>query len=132
MSPAYFWLPHSVTGCSPQKDGAVLGGAVRRGDRAALFLKLMFGDVAAGGTYPIVTPGAGWKSLVMAIALTAILVSIILNTATGTGTSAQNAAIAVGVTVALLGCSPAQSAARLTNLARTLGADIVAAHFTGW
>ena len=32
---------------------------------AALFLQVMFGDVAAGGNYPITTPGGEWKSLVM-------------------------------------------------------------------
>src|SRR5215813_12988968 len=30
---------------------------------AALFLQLMFGDVAAGGNYPITTKGGEWKSL---------------------------------------------------------------------
>ena len=52
---------------------------------AGLFLQWMFGDVSAGGNYPITTPGGEWKSLVMETALTAILVSIILNTATGAG-----------------------------------------------
>ena len=55
------------------------GGAIC----AALFLQLMFGDVSAGGNYPISTPGGEWKSLVMETVLTAILVSVILNTATG-------------------------------------------------
>ena len=41
---------------------------------AALFLQLMFGDVSAGGNYPITTPGGEWKSLVMETVLTAILV----------------------------------------------------------
>src|SRR5690554_3198275 len=56
-----------------------LGGAICAG----LFLQWMFGDVAAGGNYPIPTPGGEWKSLVMEALLTTILVSIILNTATG-------------------------------------------------
>src|SRR5215467_15646075 len=50
---------------------------------AALFLQLMFGDVSAGGNYPIAKPGGDWRSLVMETVLTAILVSVILNTATG-------------------------------------------------
>jgi hypothetical protein len=50
---------------------------------AALFLQLMFGDVSAGGNYPISSPGGEWKSLVMEIVLTTILASVILNTATG-------------------------------------------------
>jgi aquaporin Z len=37
----------------------------------------------AGGNYPITTPGGDRKSLVIGIALTAILMSVILNTATG-------------------------------------------------
>src|SRR5690348_5912888 len=56
-----------------------IGGAIC----AALFLQWMFGDVAAGGNYPITSPGGEWKSLVMEALLTTILVSIILNTATG-------------------------------------------------
>ena len=43
----------------------------------------MFGDVAAGGSYPIATHGGEWKPLVMEAPLTAILVPIVLNTATG-------------------------------------------------
>jgi hypothetical protein len=113
MSPAYFWLLHSVTGCSPQEDGAVLGGAVRRGDRAALFLKLMSGDVAAGGTYPIITPGAGWKSLVMEIALTAILVSIILKHRDRHRYIGPKMPPSRSASPSRCwGCSPAQSAAR--------------------
>ncbi len=66
----------------------------------------MFGYVSAGGNYPIATPGWEWKPLVMEIVPTAILVSVILNTATGGGSIGRNAAIAVGSTVALLGlCS---------------------------
>src|SRR5215467_13164748 len=40
---------------------AQFGGAIG----AALFLQVMFGDVATGGNYPIATPGGAWKSLVM-------------------------------------------------------------------
>jgi len=63
----------------------------------------MFGDVSAGGNYPIAKPGGDWRSLVMETVLTAILVSIILNTATGGRSIGHNAAIAVGSTAALLG-----------------------------
>jgi aquaporin Z len=58
---------------------AQLAGAIT----AALFLQLMFGHVSAGGTYPIAGRGGEWKSLVMEIVLTTILVTVILNTATG-------------------------------------------------
>jgi len=84
-----------------------LGGAICAG----LFLQVMFGDVAAGGTYPISRPGGEWRSLVMETVLTAILVSIIINTATGHRSIGHNAAIAVGAThvrvgTALLGDRP--------------------------
>ncbi len=32
---------------------------------AAMFLQALFGDVSAGGNYPILKPGGDWKSLVM-------------------------------------------------------------------
>jgi aquaporin Z len=99
---------------------------------AALFLQLMFGDVAQGGNYPISTPGGDWKSLVMEVVLTAILVSIILNTATGHRSIGHNAAIAVGSTVALLGLFASPISGASMNPARTLGPDIVSTDFTGW
>jgi aquaporin Z len=105
-----------------------LGGAVC----AALFLQLMFGDVAAGGNYPIAKPGSDWRSLVMEIALTAILVSIILNTATGSRSIGHNAALAVGSTVALLGLFASPISGASMNPARTLGPDIVSTDYTGW
>src|SRR5215813_12363185 len=104
------------------------GGAIG----AALFLQWMFGDVAQGGNYPISTPGGEWKSLVMEMLLTAILVSVILNTATGHRSIGHNAAIAVGATVALLGLFASPISGASMNPARTLGPDIVAANFTGW
>jgi aquaporin Z len=105
-----------------------LGGAVC----AALFLQLMFGDVAAGGNYPIAKPGSDWRSLVMEIALTAILVSIILNTATGSRSIGHNAALAVGSTVALLGLFASPISGASMNPARSLGPDIVSTDYTGW
>jgi len=105
-----------------------LGGAIGAG----LFLQWMFGDVAAGGNYPISTPGGEWKSLVMETLLTAILVSIILNTATGHRSIGHNAAIAVGSTVALLGLFASPISGASMNPARTLGPDIVANDYTGW
>jgi aquaporin Z len=99
---------------------------------AALFLQWMFGDVSAGGNYPVTTAGGEWKSLVMEIALTAILVSIILNTATGHRSIGHNAAIAVGSTVALLGLFASPISGASMNPARTLGPDIVSTTFTGW
>jgi aquaporin Z len=99
---------------------------------AALFLQGMFGDVSAGGNYPIAKPGGDWRSLVMEIVLTAILVSIILNTATGHRSIGHNAAIAVGSTVALLGLFASPISGASMNPARTLGPDIVGNDYTGW
>jgi aquaporin Z len=107
---------------------AQLAGAVC----GALFLQAMFGDVAAGGNYPIDKAGGDWRSLVMEIVLTAILVSIILHTATGYRSIGHNAAIAVGATVALLGLFASPISGASMNPARTLGPDIVSGTFTGW
>lgn len=92
----------------------------------------MFGDVSAGGNYPIGKPGGDWRSLVMETVLTAILVSIILNTATGGRSIGHNAAIAVGSTVALLGLFASPISGASMNPARTLGPDIVGNDYTGW
>ncbi|GAA4720760.1 MIP/aquaporin family protein [Phytohabitans rumicis] len=107
---------------------AQLAGAVG----AALLLQLLFGDVSAGGTYPIAKPGGDWRSFIMEIVLTAILVSIILNTATGHRSIGHNAAIAVGATVALLGLFASPISGASMNPARSLGPDIVGNDYTGW
>ena len=99
---------------------------------AALFLQAMYGHVASGGNYPIAKPGGEWRSLVMEILLTAILVTVILNTATGYRSIGHNAALAVGSTVALLGLFASPISGASMNPARTLGPDIVAWNFTGW
>jgi aquaporin Z len=99
---------------------------------AALFLQAMFTHVSAGGNYPIATRGGDWRSLVMEIVLTAILVSVILNTATGHRSIGHNAAIAVGGTVALLGLFASPISGASMNPARSLGPDIVSDHYTGW
>jgi len=99
---------------------------------AAWFLQVMFGNVSAGSNYPIAKPGGDWRSLVMETVLTAILVSIILNTATGGRSIGHNAAIAVGSTVALLGLFASPISGASMNPARTLGPDIVSTDFTGW
>jgi aquaporin Z len=107
---------------------AQLAGAIA----AALFLQGMYGDVSAGGNYPINKPGGDWRSLVMEIVLTAILVTVILHTATGYRSIGHNAALAVGSTVALLGLFASPISGASMNPARTLGPDIVGANFTGW
>ena len=92
----------------------------------------MFTHVAAGRNYPISKPGGEWRSLVMEAVLTAILASIILNTATGHRSIGHNAAIAVGSTVALLGLFASPISGASMNPARSLGPDIVSTDFTGW
>jgi aquaporin Z len=104
------------------------GGAIC----AALFLQYMFSHVAAGGNYPIAKPGGEWRSLVMETLLTAILVTVILNTATGYRSIGHNAALAVGATIALLGLFASPISGASMNPARTLGPDIVGWDFTGW
>jgi aquaporin Z len=99
---------------------------------AALVLQAMYGHVASGGNYPIAKPGGDWRSLVMEFILTAILVTVILNTATGYRSIGHNAALAVGGTVALLGLFASPISGASMNPARTLGPDIVAWNFTGW
>jgi aquaporin Z len=99
---------------------------------AALLLQAMFGDVSAGGNYPIAKPGGDWRSFIMEIILTAILVSVILHTATGGRSIGHNAAIAVGSTVALLGLFASPISGASMNPARTLGPGIVGADLTGW
>jgi aquaporin Z len=59
----------------------------------------------------------------METVLTAILVSIILNTATGSRSIGHNAAITVGSTVALLGLFASPISGASMNPARTLGPD---------
>ena len=68
----------------------------------------------------------------MEIVLTAILVSVILHTATGGRSIGHNAAIAVGSTVALLGLFASPISGASMNPARTLGPDIVGVNFSGW
>lgn len=113
------WVPAYIT--------MQLAGAIG----AALFLQLMFGLVAKGGTYPNATAG-NWRAFVMEIVLTAILVTVILGTATGYRSIGHMAALAVGATVALLGLFASPISGSSMNPARSLGPDIVANDYTSW
>lgn len=112
-------LPYLVA----QLAGAVFG---------AMFLQFMFGHVTAGGNYPIAKPGGDWRSFVMELVLTTILVTVILNTATGYRSIGHNAALAVGATIALLGLFASPISGASMNPFRTLGPDIIGNNFTGW
>jgi aquaporin Z len=68
----------------------------------------------------------------MEMILTAILVTVILHTATGYRSIGHNAALAVGATVALDGLFASPISGASMNPARTLGPDIVGWNFTGW
>jgi aquaporin Z len=98
----------------------------------AWFLQLMFGHVAAGGNYPVASPGGTWRALVMETVLTLVLVTVILNTATGYRSIGHNAALAVGATIALLGLFASPISGASMNPARTLAPDIVGNTYTGW
>ena len=99
---------------------------------AAAFLQAMFGDVSAGGNYPIARHGGDIRAFIMEIVLTAILVSVILHTATGHRSIGHNAAIAVGSTIALLVLFAGPVSGSSMNPVRTLAPDIVGVNFTGW
>jgi aquaporin Z len=73
-----------------------------------------------------------WRAFVMEIAMTAILVSVILHTATGGTEHRHDAAFAVGWTVALLELFASPISGSSMNPARTLGSDMVGVNFTGW
>jgi len=118
-----FPLRWVVPYCAAQFAGGIGG---------ALFLQGMFSHVTAGGTYPVATPGGGWRAFVMEIVLTTILVSVVLHTATGHRSIGHNAAIAVGSTIAVLALFAGPISGASMNPVRTLGPDIVGVNFTGW
>ena len=93
---------------------------------AALFLQAMYSARGSGEQLPHRRPGGEWRSLVMELVLTGILVTVILNTATGYRSIGHNATLAVGSTVALLGLFASPISGASMNPARTLGPDIVA------
>jgi aquaporin Z len=68
----------------------------------------------------------------MEILLTAMLISVILHTATGSRSIGHNAALAVGATIALLGLFASPISGASMNPARSLGPDIAANDYTGW
>ena len=146
MALIYAWGPLSGLHINPAVTVAFTGRRVFRASwalpyiaaqfagaiLAAWFLQLMFSHVTAGGNYPIDKPGGDWKSFVMEIVLTTILVSVILNTATGYRSIGHNAAIAVGATIALLGLFASPISGASMNPARSLGPDLVGNNYTGW
>src|SRR5262249_21949838 len=99
---------------------------------AALFLLAVFGNVEHLGA---TLPGPGyqdWQALLMEIALTAVLVSVIL----GTGSRAQNVgaigALGVGGDIALAGLWSAPGRGPPMNPGRSFGPALVSGDWTSY
>ena len=105
----------------------LLGGAL-----ASLFLLAVFGDVGHLGA---TLPGAGyenWQALLMEIALTAGLVSVILGTASAAQNIGPIAALGVGGYIALAGLWAAPVSGVSMNPARSFGPALVGDDFSSY
>jgi aquaporin Z len=99
---------------------------------ASLFLLAVFGDVGhLGATLP--GPGyENWQALLMEIALTAGLVSVILGTASAAQNVGPIAALGVGGYIALAGLWAAPVSGVSMNPARSFGPALVAGDFASY
>jgi aquaporin Z len=99
---------------------------------AALFLLAVFGDVGhLGATLP--GPGyANWQALLMEVALTAGLVSVILGTASAAQNVGAIAALGVGGYIALAGLWAAPVSGVSMNPARSFGPALVGGDFSSY
>src|SRR5580765_3692166 len=99
---------------------------------AALFLRWVFGNVEHLGA---TLPGPGyedWQALLMEIALTAGLVSVILGTASAAQNVGAIAALGVGGYIALAGLWAAPVSGASMNPARSFGPALVSGDFTSY
>jgi len=99
---------------------------------ACLFLRLVFGNAAHLGA---TLPGHGytdWQALLMEIALTALLVSVILGTASAAQNVGAIAALGVGGYIALAGLWAAPVSGVSMNPARSFGPALVSGDWTGY
>jgi aquaporin Z len=99
---------------------------------ACLFLCAVFGNVGhLGATLP--GPGyANWQALLMEIALTATLVSVILGTASAAQNVGAIAALGVGGYIALAGLWSAPVSGTSMNPARSFGPALVSGDFSSY
>jgi aquaporin Z len=99
---------------------------------ACLFLYAVFGNVGhLGATLP--GPGyANWQALLMEVALTGTLVSVILGTASAAQNVGAIAALGVGGYVALAGLWSAPVSGTSMNPARSFGPALVSGDFSSY
>jgi aquaporin Z len=99
---------------------------------ACLFLLAVFGNVQHLGA---TLPGPGyhdWQALLMETVLTAVLVSVILGTASGAQNVGAIGALGVGGYVALAGLWSAPVSGTSMNPARSFGPALVSGHWTSF
>jgi aquaporin Z len=99
---------------------------------AALFLRLVFGNIEHLGA---TLPGAGyknWQALLMEIVLTALLVSVILGTASAAQNVGAIAALGVGGYIALAGLWAAPVSGVSMNPARSFGPALASGDWTSY
>jgi aquaporin Z len=99
---------------------------------ACLFLSAVFGNVQHLGA---TLPGAGyanWQALLMEVALTATLVSVILGTASAAQNVGAIAALGVGGYIALAGLWSAPVSGTSMNPARSFGPALVSGDFSSY
>ena len=99
---------------------------------ACLFLLAVFGNIEHLGA---TLPGAGyenWQALLMEIALTAGLVSVILGTASAAQNVGAIAALGVGGYIALAGLWSAPVSGTSMNPARSFGPALVSGDFSSY
>ena len=99
---------------------------------ACLFLRWVFGNIEhLGATLP--GPGyKNWQALLMEIVLTALLVSVILGTASAAQNVGAIAAIGVGGYIALAGLWAAPVSGASMNPARSFGPALVSGNWTNY